>query len=85
MSIETRSVKLYCPVCGNDQFSSMDLQVDSLIDAPDETRIQCADCKNTFTKAELIESNREVIDANIDEMKQKLLKDLDRKLKKIFK
>jgi hypothetical protein len=61
------------------------VEIDDLSDAPDDTRIQCADCKNVFTKAELIEANQDVINANIEEVKEELLKDLDKKLKKLFK
>lgn len=85
MSIESRNVTLSCPVCGNDQFSSLDSENDDLSDAPDDTRIQCADCKSIFTKAELIDANQDVINANIEEVKQELLKDLEKKLKKMFK
>lgn len=85
MSVESRNVTLYCPTCGNDQFSSVDVEIDDLSDAPDDTRIQCADCKCIFTKAELKETNQDVINANIEEMKKDLLKDLEKKLKKMFK
>ena len=85
MSIESRNVTLYCPTCGNDQFSCVDMEIDDLSGAPDDTRIQCADCKCIFTKAELIETNQDDINANIEEMKKDLLKDLEKKLKKMFK
>lgn len=85
MSIESRNVMLYCPTCGNDQFSSVDVENDGILYAPDNTRIQCADCKCIFTKAELIEANQDVINANIEEVKQDLIKDLEKKLKKMFK
>jgi hypothetical protein len=63
----------------------VDVEIDDLSDAPDDTRIQCVDCKCIFTKAELIEANQDVINANIEEVKQELLKDLEKKLKKMFK
>ena len=85
MSVESRKVTLYCPTCGNDQFSCVDVEIDDLSDAPDDTRIQCADCKCFFTKAELIEANQDVINANIEDVKQDLMKDLEKKLKKMFK
>ena len=85
MSVESRNVTLYCPICGNDQFSCAEVEIDDLSDAPDDTKIQCADCKHILTKAELIEANQDVINANIEEVKQDLLKDLEKKLKKMFK
>jgi hypothetical protein len=60
----------------------MDEGIDTLSDAPDGTKIQCVDCKCIFTKAELIEANQNVISANIEEVKQDLLKDIRKKLKK---
>ena len=85
MSIENRNVTLYCPTCGNDQFSSVDVEIDDLSDVPGDTRIQCADCKCIFTKTELIEANQDVINANIEEVKRDLMIDLEKKLKKMFK
>ncbi len=85
MSVESRNVMLYCPTCGNDQFSCVNAEIDDLSDAPDDTRIQCADCKGIFTKAELIEANQDVINANIEEATRDLMKDLEKKLKKMIK
>jgi predicted nucleic acid-binding Zn-ribbon protein len=85
MSLESRNVTLYCPTCGNDQFSSVDAEIDNLSDAPDDTRIQCADCKTILTKAELIEANQDVIDANLEEIKQEAIEEIEKKIKDIFK
>ena len=54
MSIESRKITLHCPVCGNDQFSSLNMKIDDLSDAPDDSRIQCADCKSIYSKAEIL-------------------------------
>lgn len=80
-----RTLTLYCPVCGNDMFSCVDLELDNLSDAPDHARMQCSDCKNIFTKAELMEGNQDIINANIEEIKQESLKAFEKELKKIFK
>ena len=85
MSVEIRNVTLYCPTCGNDHFSCLDTEVGELSEAPPETRLQCADCKSIFTKAELIEENQDIINANIEEVEQNLMKDLEKKLKRLFK
>ena len=85
MSEKSRNVKLYCPICGNDQFSCVDYETEDLTEAPDETKIQCADCKCIITKAELIEANQDVINANIEELQEDLIKDLEKKIKKMFK
>lgn len=81
----SRKVTLYCDMCGNDQFSTIDEITCELIDAPDETRMQCSDCKKIFTKAELLEVNQRVIDANIEDIKKESIKELEKELKKAFK
>ena len=85
MSTRKRNVSLYCPVCGNDQFSCVDMELDDLSDAPDGTRIQCADCNSIFTKAKLIAANHDVIAANIDEMTEQVVKDLQKKFNGVIK
>lgn len=84
MCIENRKVTLYCPTCGNDQFATLD-ETDNLVEAPDTTRFQCSDCKSVITKAELIESNQDSINANIEDVKNEAIKEIDKKLKKLFK
>ena len=85
MSIESRKITLHCPVCGNDQFSSLNMKIDDLSDAPDDSRIQCADCKSIYSKAEILERNHDIIDANIEELKQEAIEEIQKELKKIFK
>ena len=85
MSIESRKITLHCPICGNDQFSSIDMKKDDLSDAPDDSRIQCADCKSIYSKAEILERNHDIIDANIEELKQEAIEEIQKELKKIFK
>lgn len=78
----SRNVKLYCDVCGNDQFSTIDDIDCELKDAPDETKMQCSDCGKIFTKAELIELNQELIEANIEDIKKRLLRNLKKNYRK---
>jgi len=47
----SRKVTLFCDVCGNDQFSTLDEIEYELCEAPDETRVQCSDCGKIFTTA----------------------------------
>lgn len=79
-----RNVTLYCPLCGNDQFSTLD-ETDDLLNAPDETRLQCSDCKSIYTKEQLLKENQHIINANIEEIKKDVIKDLEKELKKMFK
>ena len=80
-----RNVTLYCPICGNDQFSCIDESIDNLSDAPNDVTLKCSDCGSIFTKGELIESNQDIINANIEDIKQEAIKELEKKLKKMFK
>ena len=81
----SRNVTLYCDVCGNDQFSILDEIAGELFDAPDETRMQCSDCKKIFTKAKLLEVNQEVIDANIEDITKEAVKKFEKELAKALK
>ncbi len=82
----SRKVSMICPICGNDQFSAPDLgDMELLSDAPDDTRIQCADCGTIFTKGELIKENQGVIDANLEEIADEFAADVQRELDKQFK
>lgn len=75
---------MYCPICGNDQFSCVDEEIEDLSNSPDDTRIQCADCKTIFTKAELIEANQDNISANVEEIEQEIMSDLEKKFGRLF-
>lgn len=81
----SRNVTLYCDVCGNDQFSTLDTIFCELSDAPDETKMQCSDCKKVFTKVELLEVNQPVINANLEDIKEEVVKELEKELKKALK
>lgn len=80
-----RNITLLCPLCGSDQFESLDGKGGEELEAPDTIRFKCSDCNSIYTKAELIESNNERIEASIDEVKEELIKDFKKKLKKMFK
>lgn len=83
--METVICQLYCPICGNDMFISLDTDMEELMDAPDDTRLQCSDCKNVFMKKDLIEDNHDVIMASVDDLVQDVLKETEKKLKKAFR
>ena len=62
-----RKVKLLCPLCGNDQFESLDEEFEDLLHASDDVRLRCSDCGSEYTKRELIDSNAAIIDTAVDE------------------
>lgn len=78
MSIENRKVALFCPICGNDQFLSVDDDIDNLTDASDDIKIKCCDCGSVMTKRELKESNQDIINANIEDVKKEAVIELEK-------
>ena len=80
-----KTVILHCPICGNDQFTLTDCDFEDLAAAPDETRIKCSDCQNVFTKSDLIQENQSAINANIEDFKKDVVKEIENEIKKKFK
>jgi uncharacterized Zn finger protein len=80
-----KNVSMMCYVCGNDQFSVLDENLTDIQNAPDETMLKCADCGEEFTKEKLIEENKGKIDANLEDLKEEAMKQLQKELKKLFK
>lgn len=76
---------LKCNVCGNDQFSATNERVDDIRNAPEETEIKCSDCGQVLTKQQLIEENSGIIDANYNDFKKDIIKNVRKDFKKIFK
>jgi hypothetical protein len=81
----SRNVTLYCNVCGNDQFSALDDELEDLMDASDTTKVICSDCGKIFTKAELLEENQEVINANLQDIQDEAIEEFNKELKRMFK
>ena len=80
-----RRLSLLCPVCGNDQFESLDVDRDDLMDAEPDARFRCSDCGNDFTKEELLKENGELIEVAVKEVKQEVVKEFEKDLKKALK
>ena len=80
-----RKVTLLCPLCGDDQFSSIDVELEELYDADDDARVRCSDCGSEYTKRELIDSNATIIDNAVDEIAQNAVKEIEKELKRAMK
>lgn len=80
-----RKVTLLCPLCGNDQFESLDEEFEDLLYANDDVRVRCSDCGSEYTKGELIDSNAELIDNAVDELAQDAVREFEKELKKAMK
>ena len=80
-----RKVTLLCPLCGNDQFESLDEEFEDLLHASEEARVRCSDCSSVYTKHELVESNAAIIDNAVDELAEDAVKEVEKDLKKAMK
>ena len=65
-----RSVSLFCPTCGNDQFEY------GQDDNENPEVVTCASCRREMMKDELIRENRENITAHADEVGEEIVKDV---------
>lgn len=80
-----KKVTLYCDRCGNDQFYFEDTNNSDVELVSDDTILKCSDCGKIFTKEELIELNAEVITANVEDIKEEIVKEVQREINKLFK
>ena len=79
----SKRITLLCDTCGNDLF-----EYDSKYEyeeMPDDAIMTCSDCGRTYTKAELLECNHLRIQANVDDVKDEIIDELQRSIKKLFK
>ncbi len=80
-----KKINLICPICGNDQFSSLDVPMEELKDGLETNRVQCSDCRRIFTKEELLNENQGRIDNEVEQIKEDITKQLDKEIKKIIR
>jgi len=78
-------IGMKCGVCGNDQFSIIDERMEDLLNAPNETEVKCSDCGRVTSKEQFIEENSHIIDANFEDFKDDIMKQLQKDIKKMFK
>ena len=78
----SRQVILFCPTCGNDQFSFEETKDGEYMD---EHVFRCANCNRSITKHELVERNLDVVSANVDEMTDEVIAEFQKELNKAFK
>lgn len=76
---------LKCSVCGNDQFSAIDESIQDISEADGDVEVKCGDCGRVVTKDELLKENSYIIEANIDDFKVEIMREIEKDLKKIFK
>lgn len=85
MDDKTMYVSMICPVCGNDQFESLDSEFIDLDESSISIQFRCADCGAVYTREELMIENSEKIQIAVDEVSKQLLDDFDKEFKKVMK
>ena len=81
----TKSVSLYCPVCGSSLFGSVDDIQEPLNEANDDVLLKCSNCSLQLTKGELKEKNQDVINATFEELKEDVISDVKKDFEKMLK
>ena len=74
-----RTAELVCPTCANSQFS-FDEEL-----PPIDRMYKCTDCGNTFSHSDMLDSNDEIIQNTIEEVKTEIVNDIRQDFKKMFK
>lgn len=81
----SKKITMRCNICANDHFLVVNSNIKDLLSAPDDTLIKCSDCGRTITKEQLILENRHIIDANIEDFKKEIIKELQKEFNKKFR
>ena len=79
-----KNIDLLCPICGNKMFEDLNEGNEDLSN-DDFFKYRCANCNRIFTKKELLDANQLLIDETIEEMKDDVIKQIEKELKKAFK
>lgn len=85
MSKLARQISLLCSTCGRDKFEMQDDNYTDFFEASDDVKVKCIYCNRVFTKKELLEDNQEMINANIEDVKNEIMKDIEKDFKKLFR
>ena len=80
-----KKISMICPTCGNDQFSGIDCDINEIWDESNEIKVKCSDCGMVLSKEELVNENQYIIDENLEDLKKEAIKELEKKIKKMFK
>lgn len=71
----SKSVSLMCTTCGGKDFEFDD----------EEGPVRCIGCDRTYGRDELIHENGEIIESELEEIKSKIVSDIEKDFAKIFK
>lgn len=74
-----QSINLLCPTCGGTQFSHDES------DDQSTGMVTCASCGLEIVKADLVRANSENVSEHVEDMKKKILKDVEKELRESLK
>lgn len=77
-----RHVELLCPTCGATEFEFEPCDGESY---PDNHEFRCMHCGFITTYRTLIDSNREAIDATVEDMEEEIVREAAKELKRALK
>lgn len=80
-----KSISLLCPICGSDQFESLNQEGAVFPNVSDSVSFRCSDCGAIYTKETIIEENSELISIAIDDFKRDALHEIKNELKRMNK
>lgn len=69
-----RKITLYCPLCGSDMFDKINAK-----------QYTCIKCGTNFSKEEIMEENQYIINENVNDVKNEIIKDFTKELKNKLK
>lgn len=78
----SRKVSLHCSVCGNSQFMALDCDGKEFLEFSEAPVYRCSDCGREISREQLIEENREIIDANLNDIKVEAVNEIKKELQK---
>lgn len=79
-----RSVSLICSICGNNQFSALGYDGEKFAKFSEAPYYKCYDCGRLISKKQLMGENQEVINANIEEIKNEAVDEMKKELQKLL-
>ena len=80
-----KKINLICPICGNDQFSSLDVPMEELKDGLETNCLQCSVCGRIFRKEVVLNENQARIDNEVEQITDDITKQIDKEIKKMLR
>lgn len=83
MNETDQSAVLLCPLCGGEPFApSQDME--EFWAMPEDAALCCAECGGRYTKSDLLQANRAISGADVSQVEQAVLRELEQQLAQMF-